>query len=130
MTSDEQSLRATHAEWMAAVNARDLERLLALMTDDVVFLNPGQEPLGRDGFRERFTAGHRQFDLRCTSELQEVDITGEIAWTVCRDALSLRPHAGGEALALAGHRLTIYRRQADGRWLLARDAHSLSPVAR
>lgn len=35
---------------------------------------------------------------------------------------------GGPAVRLAGHRLTIYRRQPDGRWLLARDAHALAPV--
>jgi ketosteroid isomerase-like protein len=30
-------------------------------------------------------------------------------------------------MRLAGHRLTVYRKQLDGRWLLARDAHTLSP---
>ncbi len=60
MTSDEQAIRAAHAAWVDAVNAGDLEQLLALMTDDVVFVNPGQEPFGRDGFPAR-TAGHRQF---------------------------------------------------------------------
>ncbi len=125
MTPDEQAIRAVHAAWMDAVNAGDLEQLLALMTDDVVFLNPGQEPLGRDGFPDRFTAGHRQFDLRCISELEEVEVAGEIAYTLCRDRLSLRPRAGGPAKALTGHRMTIYRKQPDGRWLLARDAHTL-----
>ena len=33
-----------------------------------------------------------------------------------------------EATQLAGHRITVYRKQPDGRWLLARDAHTLSPV--
>ena len=130
MGSDEQALRAVHATWIAAANAGDLESLLALMTDDVVFLNPGQEPVGRDGFPDRFTAGHRQFDLRCVSELEEVVVAGGIAYTLCRDTLSLRPRGGGEPKALAGHRMTIYRKQADGRWLLARDAHTLSPAGR
>jgi uncharacterized protein (TIGR02246 family) len=129
MTSDEQALRALHAGWIAAANAGDLEHLLTLMTDDVVFLNPGLEPVGRDGFADRFTGGHRQFDLRCISELEELEVAGEIAWTRCRDTLSLRPRAGGKTQALAGHRMTIYRQQADGRSLLARDVHTLSPVA-
>jgi ketosteroid isomerase-like protein len=33
-------------------------------------------------------------------------------------------------MQLAGHRLTVYRKQPDGRWLLVRDAHTLSPVAK
>ena len=28
----------------------------------------------------------------------------------------------------AGYRITVYRKQPDGRWLLARDAHTLSRV--
>jgi hypothetical protein len=31
---------------------------------------------------------------------------------------------------LAAHRLTIYRKQSDGSWFLARKAHTLSAVAK
>ena len=34
---------------------------------------------------------------------------GEVAYTVCRDSLSVTPRGGGEATELAGHRITIYR---------------------
>jgi ketosteroid isomerase-like protein len=43
-----------HSIWIDAVNAGNLARLFTLMTDDVVFLNPGRAPFGRDdvlGFR-------------------------------------------------------------------------------
>ena len=56
-------------------------------------------------------------------------IADEVAYTRSGDALSVTPRAGGEAVRFAGHRLTVYRKQPDGRWLLARDAHTLSPVA-
>lgn len=129
MTPDEQALGALHAAWMQAVNAGDLARLLALMTEDVVLLSPGQPPVGRDGFAAAFLGGHARFDLRCTSELEEVVVSGDLACTRCRDTLALTPRSGGGATALAGHRITVYRRQPDGRWLLARDAHTLTPVA-
>ena len=129
MQADEQAVRDHHATWMAAVNAADLDRLLPMMTEDVVLLNPGGPPLGRDGFSAAFLGGHAQFDLRCVSELQEVVVEGDLAYTRCRDSLSLLPRAGGEPVALAGYRITVYRKQADGRWLLARDAHTLVPVA-
>src|SRR5438552_17328043 len=47
---DERAIREVHSTWIDAVNAGDLARLLTLMADDVVFLNPGQAPFGRDGF--------------------------------------------------------------------------------
>jgi uncharacterized protein (TIGR02246 family) len=129
MNSDEQAILTVHKVWIEAVNAGDVERLLTLMTDDAMFLNPGQAPLGREGFPVGFSAAHREFQIRCVSEPQEVVVAGDVAHAVCTDSLSLVPRRGGEATTLAGHRLTVYRRQADGHWRLARDAHTLSPVA-
>jgi uncharacterized protein (TIGR02246 family) len=128
MGSDEREIREAYSTWISAVNAGDLVRLLTLMADDVVFLNPGRAPSGRDGFSANFSAAHKQFRIRCSSELEEVVVVGEVAYTRSRDALSVTPRAGGEATQLAGHRITVYRKQLDGRWLLARDAHTLSPA--
>src|SRR5580692_2336255 len=128
MRPDERAIRAVHSTWISAVNAGDLARLLTLMADDAVFLNPGQAPFGRDEFSANFSSAHQQVRIRCSSELEEVVVTGEVAYTRSRDALSVTPRAGGEATQLAGHRITVYRKQPDGRWLLARDAHTLSPV--
>ena len=127
MGSDEREIREVHSTWISAVNAGELVRLLTLMADDVVFLSPGQAPVGRDGFSANFSAAHQQVRIRCSSELEEVVVIGEVAYTRSRDALSVAPRSGGEATQLAGHRITVYRKQPDGRWLLARDAHTLSP---
>lgn len=129
MGSDERAIRDAHAIWIDAVNAGDVNRLLALMTDDVVFLNPGRAPIGRDEFPIGFSAGHQQSQIWCISELEEIVTVGDLAYTRARDSLSVTPRAGGEVMRLAGHRITIYRKQPDGRWLLARDVHTLSPVA-
>ena len=128
MGSDERAIREMHTAWIDAVNAGDLARLLSLMADDVVFLNPGDEGLGRDGFSTRFSAAHQQLRIRCVSELEEVVVAGEVAYTRSRDSLSVSPLTGGEENRLAGDRMTIYRKQPGGGWLLARDANVLSPV--
>lgn len=128
MGPDERAIREVHSTWIDAVNAGDLVRLLSLMADDVVFLNPGQAPFGREGFPAGFSAAHQQARIDCSSELEDVVIVGEVAYTLSRDSLSVSPRATGEALRLAGHRITVYCKQPDGRWLLVRDAHTLSPV--
>jgi len=130
MDDDERQIRAVHSIWIDAVNAGDLTRLLTLVTDDVVFLNPGQAPSGRAGFSTNFSGALRRARIKCISELEEVVIAGEVAYTRSRDALSVTAHDGEEAMQLAGHRITVYRKQSDGRWLLARDAHTLSQVER
>ena len=132
MGPDERAIREVHSTWIDAVNAGDLARLLTMMTDDAVFLNPGRAPLGRDGFSDGFSAAHKQVRINCISELEEVVVVGEVAYTRSRDSLSVIPRAGGEAAQLAGHRITVWRKQHGGpdggRWLLARDAHTLSAV--
>ncbi len=130
MGPEEQAIREVHSTWIDAVNAGDLGCLLSLMADDVVFLNPGQAPCGRDGFCPGFLAAHQQARIHCISELEDVVVVGEVAYTLSRDSLSVTPRAAGEAMRLAGHRLTVYRKQPNGRWLVARDAHTLSPVAK
>src|SRR3954451_4339552 len=130
MGPDERTIREVHLTWIDAVNAGDLVCLLSLMADDVVFLSPGQAPFGRDGFSPAFSAAHQQAWVNCVSELEDVVVVGEVAYTRAQDSLSVTPRAGGDAMQLAGHRLTVYRKQPDGRWLLARDAHTLSPVAK
>lgn len=126
MGLDEQAIREVHATWIEAVNAADIERLLTLMADDVVFLNPGRAPFGRDGFAPVFLGAHEQFVIRCVSEPVEVTVAADMACTISRDSLTITPRAGGETGHLAGDRMTIYRKQADGRWLLARDLHTLA----
>lgn len=128
MTEPERAIHDLHATWIAAVNAGDLDRLLALMNDDAVFLTPGQLPSRRDDFAANFASAHERLRVRCTSELEEVVAVGGVAYTRSRDGLSVVPRAGGEPTQLAGYRMTVYREQPDGRWLLARDIHTLVPV--
>lgn len=128
MSPEEQNIRQVHSTWIRAVNAGDVARLLTLMTDDVVFLSPGQAPTGREAFPAGFSTAHQKFQVHCVSEVERVAVVGDVAYTTCRDSLSITPRGAGETTELAGHRMTIYRKQPDGRWLLAADAHTLTPV--
>lgn len=130
MEIDERDVREVHRVWIDAVNAGDLACLLGLMANDAVFLSPGRAPVGRDEFPIGFNAGHEKSKICCISNLKDVAITDAIAYTVSQDSLHIAPRAGGDTVELAGDRLTIYRKQPDGRWLLARDAHTLSLVAK
>src|SRR6266568_4330738 len=87
MVSDEQEIHEVHSAWIDAVNAGDLVRLLTLMADDVVFINPAQAPFGRDGFSAAFSAAHQRVRIRCISELEEVVVVGEVAYTRSRDVV-------------------------------------------
>jgi uncharacterized protein (TIGR02246 family) len=65
MEPDERAIRQAHSTWIDAVNAGDLACLFSLMADDVMFLSPGQAPVGRDGFSHGFLTAHQQARKRC-----------------------------------------------------------------
>ena len=127
MTEDEKTIRRLVADWFEATRRGDLDAVLALMTDDVVFLVPGRPPMmGKSAFaaasRAQATQGPPNFEAR--SEIQEISIHGDWAWMWSRLSVSITP-PGGNSVERSGHTLTILRKEG-GRWLLARDANLLA----
>jgi uncharacterized protein (TIGR02246 family) len=48
--SDEQAIRDLIQNWIAASAAGNLDQVLALMSDDVLFHTMGREPFGKEAF--------------------------------------------------------------------------------
>jgi cytochrome c556 len=51
MTDDERAIRDLVATWMKASETGDVNTVLSLMADDVIFVVPGREPFGKEEFR-------------------------------------------------------------------------------
>jgi uncharacterized protein (TIGR02246 family) len=121
MMDDEEAIRAVVERWMSATKAGDLETVLDLMTDDILFLVPGREPFGKDEFRAQSEA-MRDVEIDGRSEIQEVRVLGDWAWI--RNHIDLTVTApGGEPKRRSGYTLSILQKGANGRWRLARDAN-------
>jgi len=122
MSDDERAIREVVQIWMEATTSGDLERVLGLMTDDVVFMTPGQEPFGKDEFRAR-SEGMKGGRFDGWSEIREIKVLGDWAWIRNHLDLTVTPPVGGQPMHRAGYTLTIFQKCADGRWRLARDAN-------
>ena len=129
MKTDEQQIRDLVATWMAATRAGDVDTVLDLMTDDVVFLVAGRPPMGKAEFAAgaRAQAGGAAPTFDGTSEVQEVVVAGDWAFTRTRLTVVATPPDGAPPTTRAGHTLSVLRREG-GRWRLARDANLLAPV--
>jgi uncharacterized protein (TIGR02246 family) len=127
MTDDEHAIRELVATWMTASQAGDIDTVLGLMTDDVVFMVPGREPFGKEAFAAASQAmsGVR---MEGSSDIRELVVLGDIAYLRNHIDLMITPPGGGTPMRRAGYTLTILRKGADGRWRLARDANLLSKV--
>ncbi len=121
MNKDEQAIRELVATWMAASKSGDLETVLSLMTDDVIFMVPNREPFGKETFAisSRAMSG---VEINGTSDIRELRILGDWAYLRNFIQLSITP-PGGKPIERSGFTLTILQKQPDGRWLLARDAN-------
>src|SRR3954468_14359229 len=133
MHADEQAIRDLIAEWMNATAAGDPSRLLGLMDEDVVFLTPGQPPMsGRDRFVAGLKAALAQVRIEATSQVQEVQVEGDLAYCWNHLEVTVTPLQGGEPGRRSGYALTVLRKQPDGAWVISRDANLLTaePVRR
>ena len=129
MQNDEQEIRQLVSTWMAASKAGDVDTVLSLMADDVVFLVPGQPVMRKADFAAaaRAQAGKDAPRFDGSSEIQELRILDDWAFMWARLTVVVTPPGGAEPVTRAGHTLTILKKQ-DGRWVLARDANMLAPV--
>jgi uncharacterized protein (TIGR02246 family) len=119
---DEQAIRQLLDAWWEATRSDDVDAVLALMADDVVFLTPGQEPFGKKGFEE--SARGRTVKVDGTSEIQELEVAGDWAWIRTHIDVTMTP-PDGQPVRRSGSTLTILRKQDGGRWVLSRDANLL-----
>jgi uncharacterized protein (TIGR02246 family) len=128
MTTDEQQIRQIVTDWMNATKSGDVDKILSLMTDDVVFLVPGKPPMHKAEFAKqgRAQAGKGGPEVDGKSEIQEVKVAGDWAFMWSRLEVVMTP-PGGKPMTRAGHTLTVFQKQ-NGQWRLARDANLLAPA--
>jgi uncharacterized protein (TIGR02246 family) len=120
----ERAIRQVVETWMQASRSGDSATVLSLMTEDAVFMVPGREPFGREVFE---AAVNRPDAPRIdgTNDIVEIQVLDEWAFTRNRLDLTLTLPSG-EAVRRSGYTLTLFRKEADGRWRLARDANLLA----
>jgi len=109
--------------WMSASAAGDLNTVLGLMTDDVVFMVPGTNPFGKEAFA---TAAAKMDGAAFagTSDVREIQVIGDWAFARSYLEVAMTP-PGSESVRRRGWVLSIFGKSS-GRWRIARDANLLT----
>ncbi len=126
MTTDERAIRTVIETWLRASAAGDVNTMLTLLADDMVFVVPGQPPFGKKEFKAAWDGPMRGAKITANAAVEEVLISGELACTRTRLAVGIET-SDGTASRAQGYTMTLFRKQPDGRWLFARDANLLTP---
>ena len=125
MSADEQAIRKLIDDWMQASARGDLDQVLSMMSDDVVFMTAGGEPFGKKEFATR-TAGLKDVRIEGVANPVEIKVLGDWAYLRNHIAVTMTPKHG-HAVRRSGYTLTILTRQPDGRWVITRDANLIPP---
>ena len=127
MNRDEQAIRQLVADWHTFTAAGNVEGVLRLMAEDVVFLVARQPPMeGRSNFERGLRKLLASHSIQSTSDVQEVEVSGNLAycWSVLRvEMVSLGDR---KVNVRSGNALTILHKQADDSWVVVRDANMLT----
>ena len=124
MTDDERAIRQVVDTLVAANQSGDLATVLLLMTDDVIFMVPGEEPVGKEAFAAA-SKGMRSMQIEGSSEILELKVLSDWAFVRNRIEITATPPSGN-TIRRSGYTLTLLRKEGDGPWRLARDANLLT----
>ena len=125
MTDDERAVRKLIDNWINASKASDLPALLSMMTDDVVFMTPRRPPFGKSQFAAD-SEGAPKVSVDAEAEILEIEVMGSRAFARSHLRASLTT-PGAPPRRMSGYAMSVLRKEADGRWRIARDANLVMP---
>jgi len=123
--NDEQAIRESVDEWLAASKKGDLSTMLDLLADDVLFIVPGKEPFGKEAFATANREQMKDVEMDPTIDIKEIEVVGQWAWM--RSFLKVSFTHDGKTARHSGHILTIWQKTPDRRWVIKRDANFVKP---
>src|SRR5437867_12470747 len=98
MSTEEQAIRDLVALWHTATAKGDVDALLGLMAEDVVFLVAGREPMrGRHAFEQSLRALLKQYRIESSGEIQEIEVSRSLAYSWASLKVRIIPLSGGAA---------------------------------
>jgi ketosteroid isomerase-like protein len=117
------SAHQAHEAYVTAINSNDLDTLLGVLTDDVVYLSAHEAPMvGKAAVRPWLEGYLKTYKTHWDKPVKEFIVNGEWAFERYSYTSTDTPIAGGDAVTDTGWGLVIYHHDADGKWRVARDA--------
>jgi uncharacterized protein (TIGR02246 family) len=126
MNDDEKQIRKLMAEWRERTLEGDLDGILALMTEDAVFLTAGNPPMTRDDFAAGFRQLGGKVRIESSQEIKDFHAAGDVAYAWSHISVAMTSLETGAKTERSGHVLTVFRKSLSGAWLLARDANLMT----
>lgn len=116
---------AAHAAYVGAINTNNTDKLMTVLTDDVVYQAPHEpEIVGKAAVRAWVDGYFGAYKAEWKKTTLDFIVAGDWAFERYAYESTDTPKAGGAPAHDKGKGLNIYHRDADGVWRVARDAWS------
>ena len=102
MVSDEQAIRDLMAKWRRLSAEGNADGLLGLLTDDVVFLTPGNPPMGKQQFEAGFRGFAAKASIQSQQEVKDLRVSGSLAYSWSHLRVTFTPR-DGKPIVNEGH---------------------------
>jgi len=120
--ADVEAIHQLPATFAAALNAGDLDGIMAGFTDDAVRMPPNASAIiGKESIRSLLQTNLEQNTYQLDNPPEEVQVSGDLAFARGTYTVTVTPKAGGESIQREGKYLVIFQKQPDGSWKIARD---------
>jgi uncharacterized protein (TIGR02246 family) len=109
-------------QYAVTINAGDFDRWISLWTDNGVQMPPNTPArIGKEKIWAEMKPAFDQYIIKMTINNEETRVSGNLGFARGTYTESLIPKTGGETEKYDGKYLTIFEKQADGSWKVARD---------
>ena len=123
MKAIEEAAHLTHQNYVNAINSNDLDSVMAMFTEDVVFLYPKASPIiGKENLRPWIGGYLKAFKTYWDKPVQEFVVNGKWAFGRYSYKSTDTSLSDGSVIEGTGWGLIIYHYDTDGKWKVARDA--------
>jgi uncharacterized protein (TIGR02246 family) len=119
--SAEKQIQSLFAAWADAVRRLDAGAVASLVTEDAEFWSQGAAPLvGQAMVETTMTSFFERFELDQQFEMQELVVSGDLAFVRGLEHNRLVARTGGEPQEVLQRAFSVIRRESDGHWRFAR----------
>jgi adenylate kinase family enzyme/ketosteroid isomerase-like protein len=119
LVTDEATIKSAISGFINAYNNGDIEGVLACYADDLIKVRNGAPPETKLETGKRVAAVFEKFHSRVDVVIDEIQVSGNLAYTRGSFRVTLSPKAGGDPQVVERRYLEIWHKDR-GRWLVAR----------
>jgi ketosteroid isomerase-like protein len=112
-------------QWVQQLHAKQLDQIMTFYAPDAVFLSPNGRFTGPAAIRGLFKNIMESVTSNLSLHSIVTETSGDLAYESGDYRETLVPAAGGPTQALQGDYLVVFKRQPDGRWLIAEHVWTL-----